>query len=251
MTGWRHHTLVHLLATHGLAGAIEEPFPTDGWSGATFTALKRDERRFVLKRTSLAVDWIARATADTELREAWLAAADTRWWAGLSAPYLGAAADGDGAAILMPDLSAELIAWDRPGGDKAIDAAALGRVLHAVARLHAMPWSLVLESNATRAGIGQPPWCPPRERLLLLARPAARVYAAAGNPVAERFLAGWDAFDRSAPHAARDLIERLSDEPAPLLDALGRCRPSACTATSSSRTWPCCGATTWASSTGS
>ncbi len=220
MSDWRDHTLVDLLAAHGLTGAVERPFPTDGWSGASFTALERDGRRYILKRTTLGVDWIARATADRDLREAWLAATSkTPWPARLTAPYLGAAADGEGAAILMPDLSAELIAWDRPG-DPAIDAAALARVLGAMARLHATAWSLVLETNAARAGIGRPPWCPLPERLLLLARPAAQEYAAAGNPVGERFLAGWDEFDRLAPRGARDLVEGLSLEPAPLLRAL-------------------------------
>lgn len=79
MSGWRDHTLVDLLATHGLADAVERPFETDGWSGASFTTLELDGRRYVLKRTSLAVDWIAGASADTDLREAWLAAAGTRW----------------------------------------------------------------------------------------------------------------------------------------------------------------------------
>ena len=220
MSGWRDRTLVDLLGAHDLTGAVERPFPTAGWSGASFTAIERDGRRSVLKRTSLAVDWIARATADANLREAWLAASsDTRWPAGLTAPYLGAAADADGAAILMPDLSAELIAWDRPG-DAAIDAAALARVLGAMARLHASPWSLGLEADAASGSTGRPPWCPLPDRLLLLARPAAQAYAAAGNPVGERFLVGWDAFDRWAPRAARDLVEGLSLEPAPLLRAL-------------------------------
>lgn len=120
----------------------------------------------------------------------------------------------------MPDLSAELIAWDRPDEQAALGAAALGRVLAAMARLHAAPWSAVLESGTATAGIGRPPWCPLPERLLLLTRPSARAYAAAGNPVGERFLAGWDAFDRSAPRAARDLVDGLSMEPAPLLRAL-------------------------------
>ena len=43
----------------GLTGATEQPFPTDGWSGATFTTMDRaDGRRFVLKRASPAYDWI-------------------------------------------------------------------------------------------------------------------------------------------------------------------------------------------------
>jgi len=222
LSRWRDRALVDLLATHGLAGAVERPFPTDGWSGASFTSLERDGRRYVLKRTSLAIDWIARATADAELREAWLATADAPWPTGVMAPYLGAAADGDRTAILMPDLSADLIAWERPDDQSALGTAALARVLAAVARLHRTPWSRALEADVARTGIGPPPWCPLPERLLLLARPSALAYAAAGNPVGERFLAGWDAFERSAPRAARDLVDGLSMEPAPLIRALAR-----------------------------
>ena len=67
-------------------------------------------------------------------------------------PYLGAAADGDGVAILMPDLSTELIAWDRPGHDPAIDARDAARVVRAMARLHAMPWTRVLDAALAREG---------------------------------------------------------------------------------------------------
>ena len=43
-----------------------------------------------------------------------------------------------------------------------------------------------------------------------------------GLAVGDRFLAGWDAFDRSAPAAARSLIDRLSADPSALLAALDR-----------------------------
>lgn len=135
-------------------------------------------------------------------------------------PYLGAAADGDGIAILMPDLSTELIAWERPGHDPVVDRDTLARVLWALARLHSLPWSEILDSTAAREGEPPPPWCPLVERLTLLTRRSAAGYAADGNPVGERFLAGWDAFDRAAPEAARDLIARLGDDPAPLVTAL-------------------------------
>jgi hypothetical protein len=55
-----------------------------------------------------------------------------------------------------------------------------------------------------------------------LTRESANRYAAAGNPVGARFLAGWDAFDLLATAAARALIERLSADPGPLVAALGR-----------------------------
>ena len=225
MTGsWRDRTLLDLLTEHGLELRPEHAFPTDGWSGATFTGLIDPlGRHFVLKRTSLATDWIARATHDDDLREGWLAARPTgamAWLPRTSIAYLGAAADGDGVAILMPDLSTELIAWERPGHDPVINDPTLRRVIESVARLHAMPWSRILESSAEGAAQPAPPWCPLAERLTLLARPSAAAYASAGNPVGQRFLAGWDAFDRRAPAAARALVDVLSENPAPLVSAL-------------------------------
>jgi aminoglycoside phosphotransferase (APT) family kinase protein len=39
--------------------------------------------------------------------------------------------------------------------------------------------------------------------------------------VGDRFIAGWDAFDRRAPAAARNLIARLTADVGPLVQALG------------------------------
>jgi phosphotransferase family enzyme len=222
--GWRARSLADLLSGFGLDLLPEHEFPTDGWSGATFTTLTDvDGRRFVLKRTSIGVDWIARATRDHELREGWVAALPPgalAWVPRSTVPYLGAAADGDGVAILTPDLSNELIAWERPGHDPAIDRATLGRVVRAVARLHATPWSRVLEGALDRDG--QPPWCPLPERLTLLSPVSAARYVDDGNPVGQRFLDGWELFQRQVPGAAWDLVSRLAADPSPLVDALGR-----------------------------
>jgi hypothetical protein len=203
---------------HGLAGVAEAPFPNDGWSGSRLTVLQRGSDRFILKRTSPSVDWIVRATNDVALREGFIASGQLHLVEPLVAPYFGTASDGEGVAILMPDLSNELIAWERPGHDPVVPRATLERVVDAVARLHAMPWA---EYRATTSDWSWP-WCPLRERLLLLTRPAAERYRAEGLAVGERFLSGWDAFDRAAPTAARELIERLASDPTPLLDALGR-----------------------------
>jgi len=107
--------LAQVLARHGLAGAPEEPFPNDGWSGASMTLLRRGRDRFVLKRDSLARDWIARATADGPiLREAWFAAHGPALPSPIRAPYLGAGKDRDEFGILMPDLTGILFDWDAP-----------------------------------------------------------------------------------------------------------------------------------------
>jgi hypothetical protein len=121
-------------------------------------------------------------------------------------------------AILMPDLTHELIAWERPGYDPVVGPATLSRVIEAVAGMHAMPWA---DYRPTTADWGWP-WCPLRERLLLLTRPSAERYRAEGLAVGERFLAGWDAFERVAPMEAVGLIRELSDDPSRLLAALGQ-----------------------------
>ena len=159
-----------------------------------------------------------RATHDVALREGFLAGNQVRLVEPLVAPYLGVGSDGPGVAILMPDLSPELIAWERPEHDPVLPETTVDRVLQAVARLHAMPWS----DYSPTSRDWDWPWCPVRDRLLLLSPPSAERYRGEGLAVGERFAAGWDAFDRVAPASARSLLEQLSADPSPLLAALGR-----------------------------
>jgi len=204
--------LAALLEANGLAGVPEESFEHDGWSGARLTRLTRpDGRRFVLKRDSLALDWIARATGDAQLREARLVFARPKLQAPVRLPHVGAARDPDGdpVAILMPDLSETLIPWEQP-----INVADLERVLDALAALHRDPWPAQLDPAF--------PWCDLERRLTLLTRRSASAYEAEGNPVGERFRQGWEAFDRQASPAARSLIAGLTADPAPLIAALAR-----------------------------
>ena len=203
-------SLGDLLRRHGLAGVREEPFPNDGWSGASLSLLRRGGGdRFVLKRDSLARDWIARATADGPiLREAWFAADGPRLPSPIRAPYLGAGVDGDEFGILMPDLTGVLFDWDAP-----ISVEALDQVLDGLASLHAVPWTV---SGELDGGM----WCPLRERVTLICRASLERPGPAREAVATRILPGWDAFDRQAAPAARDLINLLGEQPQPLLDAL-------------------------------
>ena len=122
----------------------------------------------------------------------------------------------------MPDLSAELIAWDRPAGPDSsahvIDSPTLERVLAAIAGLHALP---LVELGGPPGG-PRWPWCPLRERIELLTPAAARRYLADGLGFATRFLDGWAAFERLAPPPAVALIADLGRDSSPLLAALGR-----------------------------
>ena len=234
---WAHRSLPDLLAEHDLIGVEERPFPNDGWSGAMLTTLEDRGRRFVLKRTSATRDWIVRSTRDSTIREAVLAAGPDPFHGPLRTAHLGAAVDdapaarsdagvalagpggaapapSPGAAILMPDLSGSLLHWNQGAGDAAtIDDETLEQVLAAIAELHAQPWS-------QRLPLGWP-WCPDHERITLLTRQSAMRYAAEGVWVGGRFLEGWDAFERAAPPAARDLMAELSRDARPLLDAFG------------------------------
>jgi hypothetical protein len=159
-----------------------------------------------------------RSTHDIALRETFVAGRQLRLVEPLVAPYLGVGTDGESIAILMPDLSGALIEWERPAGEPTVPDATLGRVLEAVARLHTMPWADYRPSSPDWGW----PWTPLAERLLLLSRPAAERYRAEGVTVGERFLSGWDAFDRRATTPAQALVETLSNDPAPLIAALGR-----------------------------
>jgi phosphotransferase family enzyme len=112
-------------------------------------------------------------------------------------------------ALLMPDLSDVLIRWEQP-----IDVATLDRVLDALAALHREPWQ--------RALPGSFPWTDRARRLLLLTRTSAATYDAQGLPFGARFIQGWDDFARLVGRPARDLIDRLTADPAPLFHALDR-----------------------------
>ena len=214
---WDRRQLADLLADYRLAGRQREPLVHDGWSGAELELIDRGDERFVLKRTSAARDWIVRATNDPDLREAWAGAifgVGSRWLPeSLVGSCLGVAADGDGAALLMPDLSAELIAWERPGHEPALDTVVLDRILRAVAGLHfGLAWRPPWLSSG--------PWCGWAERLLLLSPIAAARYRAEKNAVGDVFAAGWETFDRLASAPARRLVHDLAADPAPLIDAL-------------------------------
>src|SRR6185295_4973060 len=112
-------------------------------------------------------------------------------------------------ALLMPDLTDVLLPWEEAAEPSTVD-----RAIGAMAALHTHRWPA--------GALADGPWCPLRDRVLLLSRPAAEGYRADGNPVGERFLTGWDAFDAAVPGPARDLIAGLANEPAPLLAALAR-----------------------------
>ena len=215
---WHERSLGELLASHGLEGVPEEPFPSNGWSGSRLTSLRRpaDGTRFILKRTSWGIDWIARSTRDHALREGFVASTPLPLPEPLVAPYFGAAGDGTTVGILMPDLSAELLPWEGAPGEPPLEVGAVERIVDALARLHALPWPIAAEPDSMIVW----PSVPWRERLLLLSPTSAAELASEGVPAGTRFTAGWAAFRRHATPEAWALIERLDRDPSSMLDAL-------------------------------
>ncbi len=219
--------LDRVLRDHRLERVAEEPFPNDGWSGAALTRLRRGGGdRFILKRNSLARDWIAKATADGPvLREAWMASRARfleQFFSNRMRPsYLGVGRDGDGFGILMPDLTGVLFDWAKP-----ISVEELDHVLAGLGAMHAYWWAD--RDGGLGSILGDPdwalggPWCPIRERITLICRSSLERPGPQRDAVAHRLLPGWDAFDRLATAAARDLIGMLDDDPQPLVDALER-----------------------------
>lgn len=194
-----------LLDAHGLAGVDEVPFTHTGFSGATLTRLVRDDgRAFVLKRMSIGRDWIMRETDDVACREAAFADERVDLGAGVRTPAVGTARDGSGYALLMRDISPELL----PAG--MISAARLDAILAGMAALHSHP------------APAQVPWCDLTRRLTLLTAATARVAEAYGAPVARDILDGWRLFDEHATAGARGIVRALIADPAPLVRALER-----------------------------
>ena len=192
-----------------------------GWSGASLTRLVRpsDGAAFVLKRTSWAVDWIARSTRDHALREGFIAATPLPLPEPLVAPYLGAAADGTAVAMLMPDLSDRLLGWELGEGAGGRGAASSGSSRRSPASTPPRGRS---RPRPTQATSGRPRRWPSG---CCSSRPdPLRDWRATASPPGSRFLEGWTAFDRRASSAAVELVRTSRRRPG---TAPGRARRAA------------------------
>lgn len=199
----RGPSLRAVLTTHGLADASEERLTNAGFSGAHITRLRRsDGASFILKRMSIERDWIMRATDDVSCRESIFAGRALPLPSAIRTPSIAAARDGDEHALLMHDITGDLLS---PGDVPDVD-----RILRAVASLHTAP----------SPGEGAVPWCDLARRLTLLTPAGAAIAASYGAPVAGDVVAGWELFERHASPGARRIVAALFDDVAPLVRAL-------------------------------
>ena len=160
---------------------------------------------------SIERDWIMRATSDVNCRETQLADVISHLPPLVRVPSISTARDGANFALLMHDISDDLIPPDLP----TITEQQLDGILKAIAQLHAAPADAISVS-----------WCGLRERLMLLTPGTALVAENYGAHVARDIIGGWTAFDRHAPPAAVALMRELFDDPASLLGALGALPPA-------------------------
>jgi hypothetical protein len=191
-----------LLRAHGLEGARQEPLLSGGYTGAALVRVVGEHESFVLKRVaSMEQDWVRRVTADTQFREVAFALSPyaQRLPAGVAVASVGAAIDGDGRALLMRDLTAELVP------EHTLDAALLDAILRGIATMHAAFWDMPLD------GV---PVADPVARITLIS--PQRAITLQRDGVDFGFVDGWRAFERRAPKPARDVAHRLFDDMQPL-----------------------------------
>ncbi len=194
----------------------EAPFATTGYSGSRHTRVTLvlragESRAFVLKRTSLAENWVARFSHDDVGREeAWLHVPRlVRVGEHFALPYLASARAGQRHALLMEDLTASLFPDVRePLGRDSEDA-----LLGALAGMHAHYWdrrALPLDLLATFESF-----------LDLLGPRRARDpdgLSLLPDPMAERLVEGWSDALRILPPRVSEALARPA---ADIANALG------------------------------
>ncbi|MEA2529725.1 MAG: hypothetical protein QOG89_1369 [Thermomicrobiales bacterium] len=176
------------------------------------------EHRFVLKSASPDGDWIARATADSGVREVALfrAGLQDQLPPEIDWPAIDARpATAGGWLLLMRDLDAGPGVRLVPPGDDAVNEEEVAGHLVHLARLH-------------RAFIGREKLladvqlCDTSAWLTMLGFSTIERERGSNDPVTPHLAAGWDAFACLAPVPLVDRVAALLQDPKPLLDALSK-----------------------------
>jgi len=195
----------------GPVGHVEEtPLPTNGYSGSRHARLLLvlvggESRPLVVKRTSLAANWVARSSHDDLGREeAWLHVSRLAGVAEhFALPYIASARADQQHALLMEDLSPSLLPDVREPLSRDSEDALLG----ALAAMHAHYW----ESHSL-----PPELLTTFESFLDMLGPNhgqdSEVLSLMPEPMRERVTVGWtDALDRLPPRAARALAQPAAE----------------------------------------
>ena len=208
------------LAEHSIRSVRRVPFVGGhSASGSEFLGVETNGGhgpRFVVKLSSPACDWIVRGTADCRGREVlvWTSGLLDRLPPEITHPVIACARDQEGWAILMHDVSAQLL--PDPMGISPLNEADHRRYLDALAALHATFWEKPETADPTLG------YCSPWHRFTVFSPATGEREVDHPNPVVRVIREGWELlWELVAPDVAA-LLRSLLEEPAPLCSALAR-----------------------------
>ena len=221
-------SLEELLAPGTLSRLVEYPvssvhrLPFVGGhsaSGSSFLGIVTNDGqgpRFVVKLSSPACDWIVRGTADERGREVlvWTTGLLDRLPPEITHPVVACAYDGAGWAILMHDISDDLL--PDPLGETPITEANHWHYLDALAALHATFWE---QSEITDPALG---YCSPWHRYTVLSEESGWREADHPNEVVRWIREGWNSFWMLVEPDVAALLRQLLADPALLCTAMAR-----------------------------
>jgi hypothetical protein len=191
----------------------------DSASGSRFLAIETNDGqgpRFVVKLSSPKCDWIVRATADCRGREVlvWESGLLDRLPPEFAHPVIACSRDEEGWAILMHDVSDQLIS--DPKGGSPMSETDHRRYLDALAALHADFWG---QSEIVDPARG---YCSPWHRYTAFSPATGEREADHPNETVRWIRDGWPLFlAQIAPDIAA-LLHRLLVDPTPLCAAMAR-----------------------------
>lgn len=187
---------------HSLSGSSFLKVETNGGGGT----------KYVVKRTSLAVDWIMRGSEDTLCRSVrlWQYGLLDRLPPAIDHTIVACAQDGDGWAILMRDVGPALVPSARFSQELN------ERFLVAMAQLHAAFWQ-AQDLDDPRLGLSSL-----RQLYSVLSPHTGRREAGGPDAIPPLILKGWDLFKTVVAEDVAAIIHTLLDDPKPLCAALGR-----------------------------
>ena len=195
-----------------------EPYSSvDSLSGSQLSHVETlgvdaERRSYVVKRINHEWDWVMRATGDRHGR------AVLAWHEGLldivpdeiDHTVVACARDGDGFALLMRDVRADLV----PPGDAPISHHDNDTFLRAMAALHATYWERHAAATPERGYISL------REHYQCLSPQVARRLGRDGDVVPPMVIRGWERLPELVDADIVDIIEPLLADTQPLCDAL-------------------------------
>src|SRR5829696_7389040 len=172
--------------------------------------------RFVVKLSSPDCDWIMRGTADCRGREVlvWTSGLLDRLPPEITHPVIACARDQEGWAILMHDVSDQLIPDSL--GVSPINEADHRRYLDALAALHAAFWG---QSEFVDPALG---YCSPWHRYMVFSPATGEREAAHANEKVRWIREGWPSFLALIAPDVAALLRQLLADPTPLCTAMAR-----------------------------